>query len=131
MATYSVIAELPTSANGSAATYLGYSGFHTFIAEANPKIRMNSFPFPGDKGLDVIVTGVMELKGSPNPEAARAFINFAMKGRELQVLNRVNGSISLADLQKGNLPSFMSVSPPPRDSGGSSCLHLLTRYRPG
>jgi raffinose/stachyose/melibiose transport system substrate-binding protein len=104
---------IASMAQGNSVMLMHSSEAYGTIKAVNPKLTLGAFDFPGDSTAQRAATvGVIWdldiFKQAHNPTAARAFVNFAMQPAQTELFNRIGGTVSAADLKKGDLPTFLA-----------------------
>jgi len=87
------------------------------LAAARPDIDWEAFPFPGDtpaqtRGMLGYNFALSISSTTPNRQAALAFIDFAGREGQSRLIANISGSISLHDVNVGNIPPRLAAYKP-------------------
>jgi raffinose/stachyose/melibiose transport system substrate-binding protein len=87
------------------------------LAAARPDVDWEAFPFPGDtaaqtRGMLGYNFALSISSSTPNKQAALAFIDFAGREGQSRLIATISGSISLHDVNVGNIPKRLAAYRP-------------------
>jgi raffinose/stachyose/melibiose transport system substrate-binding protein len=87
------------------------------LAAARPDVNWASYPFPGDtaaktRGMFGYNFALSISSTTPNRQAALAFIDFAGREGQSRLIANISGSISLHDVNVGNIPPRLAAYKP-------------------